>query len=157
MKNKSNFAKLIGKNEKQYWKSGTGYGHDGQAKWDINFTIKAKNEKEKQINQCIRNLTKHLTKLITINKNINILEILKNSCYVPYILNVFEENPIMELLKNYKNFESLLNLMRIIPNNLCDIFFTRYKNRSLFDIFMKQLNDYEEYLNLLKKISKKNY
>ena len=65
------------KNDKQYWASGTGYGYTGLAEWDIESTNKAKEEREKQLMKCIRNITKRLTKIISYNLNVMVVDIIE--------------------------------------------------------------------------------
>ena len=140
----------------QKWASGTGYGHAGLKEWDIKSTLKAKEERDKQLSRCIKNITKRLTKIIMNNINVDAVEILKNSCYVPYLKSVFFGNNVLELLKNTAQFELLLNSLRILTNKFVPIFTLKdaeNKEKSLHEIFGDLNNDCVSYLVTMKKMS----
>lgn len=155
---KSNFKNqplIIGKTTKQYWASGTGYGHEGQAEWNIKHDLIVKEEREKQLQKCIQNITKHLTKLIISNNSkLDPVQILSSSCFVPYLKSVLQGISIMELLMNLKRFESILNAMRILPLNFLSLFTLteRDNDTTLFTILTELEADCCRYLETMDKL-----
>ncbi|XWV26011.1 ubiquitin-conjugating enzyme E2 [Tupanvirus soda lake] len=151
-------SNMVGNNQKKHWTSGTGYGHSGLAEWDIKSTMKAKEEHEKQLSKCIKNITRRLTKIIMNNINVDAVEIIKNSCYVPYLKSVFFGNNILELLKNPTQFELLMNSMRILTNKFAPIFVIKDgdNEKSLYEIFSEINKDCQMYLKTIKKTAGPN-
>ena len=83
---------------------------------------------------------------------------MKNSCFVPYLKCIFKGNSILELLKNIKHFENLLDSMRIMGNNFTPIFLIQdgESDKSLGQIFAELEKDCNIYLQTIKKSSSKN-
>lgn len=141
---------------KNRWTKGTGYGHEGLAAWDYRSTQNAKEERDKQLSKCIKDITKHLTKIIINNIQIDPVDILINSCYIPYMKSIFWGNNILELLKNPAQFESLLNSMRIMNSKFAPIYIVKDSENesSLYDIFSEFNDDCKMYLNTMENSSK---
>ena len=112
----------IGTTTKQYWASGTGYGHSGQASWDIKSTEKALEQRDKQLLRCVSNIKKRVAKIVLNQIPVNIVDIITTSCYIPYLKSVFYKNSILELLKKPGNFESMMDFMRILDNRFVPLF-----------------------------------
>lgn len=159
LKNIKNTSQTLTKSDRskksgKHWTNGIGYGHNGLAEWDVNSTIKAIEERDKQLAKCIKNITKRLTKIIITNVNIDSVEIIKNSCFIPYLKSIFYGNSILELLKNPSSFESLLNSIRIMTNKFVPIFLIKdgeNGEKSLFEIFNEINADCKIYLKTIKK------
>ncbi|XWV24768.1 ubiquitin-conjugating enzyme E2 [Tupanvirus deep ocean] len=151
-------SNIVGDNKKKHWTSGTGYGHSGLAEWDIKSTMKAKEEREKQLSKCIKSVTRRLTKIIMNNINVDAVSIIQNSCYVPYLKSVFYGNNVLELLKNPSQFELLLNSMRILTNKFAPIFVIKDgdNEKSLYEIFSEINKDCQMYLKTIKKTAGPN-
>ena len=142
----------------KYWTSGVGYGHSGLAVWDVNSSLKIKEERDKQLAKSIKNITKRITKIITSNIDINVVEIVINSCFIPYMKSIFYGNTILELLKNPTHFDSLLNSMRIMNNKFVPIFMVKdgENQKSLHEIFSHISMDCQMYLKTMAKSSDEN-
>ncbi len=82
----------------------------------------------------------------------NPVEIIQNSCYIPYLKSIFYGNNILELLKNTSQFEALLNSLRIMTKNLHHLFHIRDgdNEKTLYEIFSEINSDCEIYLNSTK-------
>lgn len=142
---------------KTKWVKGTGYGHGGLNDWDFKTTMKAKEERAKQLSKCVRNITSNLTRVISKNINIDAVNIIMNSCFIPYIKSVFYGNNILELLKNPAHFELLLNSMRIMTKSFSMIYLVKDgdTDKSLFEIFGDINTDCKSYLKTIEKATDK--
>ncbi len=90
----------------KYWEKGVGYSHGASNEWDLEATNKALNERDKQLSKCIKNITRRLTKIIINDLEIDSVNMLERSCFVPFLKSVFRGNSILELSKiqNISNY-----------------------------------------------------
>ncbi|AYV85775.1 MAG: ubiquitin-conjugating enzyme E2 [Satyrvirus sp.] len=145
------------KTAKKYWASGTGYGHSGLSTWNVKSTTDAQKERDKQLYKCVKNITKHLTKIIINNVNVDAVGIIKNSCYIPFLRSIFYGNNMLELLKNPTQFESILDSLRIMTKKFIPIFGLKDgENKSLFEIFTELNDDCKTHLKTIEKLVDKN-
>jgi ubiquitin-protein ligase len=149
--NTANLNNNNGKNKLRYT-SGIGYGHEGLAEWNVKSTMKAKEERDKQLSKSIKNITRRLTKIITGNIKIDAVNILINSCYIPYMKSIFYGNNMLELLKNQKQFELLLDSMRILTPEFVPIYLIKdgENDKSLYEIFCDIKSECTTYLSTMK-------
>ncbi|AFX92724.1 putative ubiquitin-conjugating enzyme E2 [Megavirus courdo11] len=140
----------------QKWKSGTGFGHDGQKDWDFKSVQFHKQNNENNLMKCLKNIVKRLSKIILNNIKIDAVSIIKNSCFMPYLRQVFSENTIMDLLKNITHFELLLNSIRIMTPEYIPLFTDMTDGSSLNDILREFYKDCKKYLKTIKKAVKSN-
>lgn len=127
---KENLQKEIKTNKNnEKWKKGTGYGHEGQEKWDIDSYIKCVNEKKNNINKMFNLLITKLNdkysdfdKLENKNSIAQIIKLLINYLHneevssqnVITISNIVLKN--FNILNTHTEFSKLLNLIR----NYCE-------------------------------------
>ena len=138
--------KILPINNKKYGLNGIGYGFSGQKSFDVISAQKIIEEKERQLLMCIKNITKRLTHIITKNIDVNSVKILEDSCFVPYIKTIFFGNSL-NLLKNHNNFESYLNLFRIMTREYVKIFLIKdEENLNLYEIFSELNEDFKMYM-----------
>ena len=130
--------------------NGTGYGYVGSKQWDMASIIKIKTKKIKRLECCVKNIIKHLTKIIINNVDIDVVKIIKDSCYVPYIKHMFAGNNLFELLKNSAHFELILDSLRIMPDKFMSIFLIidGENEKSLLEYFSEINNDCQLYLTI---------
>lgn len=151
LKNIGKSTFIIGSMKKNHGDNGTGYGHSGLKEWDFKTTFKIKEERHSKMMRCIRNIIVRLTKLILNNTNIDIVGIIKDSCFIPYLKSVFCGNNILELLKNPSFFETLLNSMRIMDKRFVPLFMIKdnENEKSLYEILGEINQECQLYLNNL--------
>jgi ubiquitin-protein ligase len=104
----------------KYWKSGTGYGNEGQQKWDISTFIKEQELQNIELISCLKNINSLIT-IDTMNK-------IYDSSLIKYLINQVSGLNILELETNkdlyYEIFNILTNiadknLSQIIINSIC--------------------------------------
>ena len=139
------------KSAKNHWASGTGYGHSGLAEWNIKATEKMKEERNKQLSRCIKNITSKLAKNILNNTCTDSVQIMVNSCYIPYLISVFKGNSLLELLENKYHFGLILDSLRIMPKSFTVLLTIKdeISNKSLYDIFTEIDQDCRTYLKTI--------
>ncbi len=141
-------------NEKQskYWKKGTGFGHSGLSDWDFNQTKENIKNRELKIYQCLRKIVVKLTKIILGKNQVDVINILKESCFIPYLKLVFIDGSLFDLVKDLSYFELVLNSMRILTKEYLPLFLHKYNDKSLLEILDQFNKDCHSYLNTLKNI-----
>jgi ubiquitin-protein ligase len=96
----------------QYWKSGTGYGHNSSSSWDINNYIKKKEIKNLEIINTLEIIKNEL-----LNNNDNI-KILMNSILTDYILNQLNGINLLHLDNDYEIFNQIFKILNIFNENI---------------------------------------
>ncbi|AEQ60716.1 ubiquitin-conjugating enzyme E2 [Acanthamoeba castellanii mamavirus] len=141
-------------NEKQskYWKKGTGFGHSGLSDWDFNQTKENIKNRELKIYQCLRKIVVKLTKIILGKNQVDVINILKESCFIPYLKLVFIDGSLFDLVKDLSYFELVLNSMRILTKEYLPLFLHKYNDKSLLEVLDQFNKDCHSYLNTLKNI-----
>ncbi|AKI80254.1 ubiquitin-conjugating enzyme E2 [Acanthamoeba polyphaga mimivirus] len=141
-------------NDKQskYWKKGTGFGHNGLSDWDFNQTKENIKNRELKIYQCLRKIVVKLTKIILGKNQVDIINILKESCFIPYLKLVFIDGSLFDLVKDLSYFELVLNSMRILTKEYLPLFLHKYNDKSLLEVLDQFNKDCHSYLNTLKNI-----
>ncbi|MEM3062534.1 MAG: ubiquitin-conjugating enzyme E2 [Nitrososphaerota archaeon] len=149
LKNIRKCTHIIDPTKKIHGDNGTGYGHSGLKEWDFKTTLKIKEERDSQMMRCIRNIIVRLTKLILSNADIDVVGIIKDSCFIPYLKSVFSGNNMLELLKNPSLFEVLLNSMRIMDKRFIPLFIIRdnENEKSLYEILGEVNQECQLYIN----------
>jgi ubiquitin-protein ligase len=116
------FDKVNYNKEKLRWNAGTGYGHEGLAKWDINKFTKEKED----INSKLEYLLIQINGLI---KNININDININDILKLYLLNSLQGVNLLEIqektsiyIEIFKAIRELLNLNIISKNDISKVY-----------------------------------
>lgn len=104
--------------------------------------------------KCLKNVVKRLTKIILNNIQVDAYSIIKNSCYISYLQTVFEENTIIDLLKNIGHFELLLDSIRIMPNDFIPLFTENINGKNLQMVLKNFYLDCRKYLKTIKKATK---
>lgn len=143
-------------NNKDYWKKGTGYGHNNSKEWNIDNYIKNINEKKNNI----KNKFITFINLLNINKfekNDNILEQIIN-LFIIYIENEEIDNFIILTIAdiinhNFNNFNKSINKKKLakifdsIKNyiNDNDLSHSLLENIIVDDIIVKGLNNNNEF------------
>jgi ubiquitin-protein ligase len=95
----------------KYWKSGTGYGNDSTANWDIKSYIK---EMEHNMEETIKMINK-INNMITID-NINII---LDSVFTVYIMKQLSGLNMLELEKNNMLYTAIFNVLsNIVDKNI---------------------------------------
>lgn len=114
------------------WKKGTGYGHEGLEKWDIDSYIKSVNQKKNNINKMfntfINKLSNDYSNFDKIDKNSvgQIIKLLINYMYgeeitaqnIMLISNVIFKN--LEILNTYTDFEDNYAKLLDLIKNFCE-------------------------------------
>ncbi len=135
-------------NDKQYWKSGTGYGHDRNNTWDIKSYIKT----QELQNAELINILDKINKLINDD---NIGKIL-DSTLIKYIINQLNGINMLELNKNKNVYDSIFNILsNLIDKNIGQDNINSIANKintinDEIDVFLKH-NVSEDY-NIIKKV-----
>ena len=134
--------------------SGIGYGYEGLESWDFNTASKTKDEINREIIKCVKDITFSLAKLIMSDQsdpNINPVDIIAQSCFISYLKTVFKENNILELTKNITYFDIHLDSMRIMTKKFIELFYMPDAvNESLFNVLTDLNLDCVSYLNKMK-------
>lgn len=92
-------------NSSKYWKTGTGYGNDGDSKtsWDITNYIKEQELQIDEITKCLGTINKMIT-----NENVNIIN---DSILINYIIKQINGLSMLELEKNKKLYIEIFNIL----------------------------------------------
>ncbi len=98
--------------EKEFWKSGTGYGHSGNKEWDIDAYIKSQNEKTKELEKILNTI---YSELVVVNNDYK--EIVSGSYILKYINSKFEGNTLLEMEKHIELYNRLLDIAQVLLNN----------------------------------------
>ena len=146
------------KNNKKGFTNGVGYGYTGLSVWDFRSTKNAIDKRDKQLFCCIKNITKYITKIITNNINVDPVDIISSSCYIPYLKSIIYKNSMVELLKNIDYFEAILNSLRVMDKRFIPIFLIKDNENdpSLYEIFAELSDECHIYLKTIKKKVTKN-
>ena len=115
-------------NEKTYWEKGTGYGHNGNSKWDIKSFQKEQQDNKKLLLENIKVIVNNINKkLLDINvmkqfvvefiKSMNIIEFMNNDSYYRYMLlliSQYIDNKYKFIITYYDNIFDFYNNISII-------------------------------------------
>lgn len=130
--------KKNGKSDK-YWKSGVGYGYDGNSNWDIKSYIKEKEIQEKNVCKILSNIKEEIENNISEENKI----LLEKSILPIYIRNQFRGTTLIEIEKNILLYNSILDVLSSLVNSYPD--FSKSVKSSIGS-FLKPLNDEIEIL-----------
>lgn len=120
-------------NKSSSWTSGTGYGsNQDETVWDVNNYLDNKKKKYKKIN-------KYLNKILTLEKNIDIIN---NSCLIKYFKETLHGVQIIDILENNNRF---LIIFKIIKK--CDFIL----DEELLTILCKLKIDFNKYIQILER------
>ena len=130
-------------------KTGIGYGHDSSSRWNCHVTKETKESIAIQKMICVKNITKNLAELIISNSKIDLIGIIKNSIFIPYLKNIYKTLTVLDLTEQHQlNFEIHLDSMRIMGKRFLEVFITKYDGESLFDALGKFNSDCQSYLEI---------
>lgn len=138
--NSNNIENDTKKQNKKYWKSGIGYGHDGTSQWNINEYLELQNKKNKNILDIITNILNTL-RILCDNKHTkdmisdDIINIISNSLLFQYIKQQFKCSTLLDIDNNSHVFSLYLKIIKILlcPKTM-NIFYSNIKTDSLYDI-----------------------
>ena len=82
------------------------------------------------------------------NINVNTVDIMKNSCFIPYLKTVYKTNTILDFTENITNFETHLDSMRVMNKKFIQLFNNKNDTESLLDILGQFSVDCESYLKM---------
>ena len=120
---------------KNYWVSGTGYGHSGQQKWDINKYLEVQKEKDTKKKNVLIEI---LSSLKSIGSD-NILNILTGSYLIQFIISYLNGTTLLEINKHNDIYSNIFDIIKeVINKNSISIFFNN--EEKIVNIF-KNLND----------------
>jgi ubiquitin-protein ligase len=145
---------VSGENTIQYYEKGTGYGHDGQAKWDIEQLKVEKKQHIEMVTIAIKRMNGYIAEKINDQKQL--YDILITSCFIPFLKEFFHENTIANVLEYPHYLDYIIETLRILPHNLDKIYFMTDGNDSIFSSLQ---HFYEESCNFIKTLNSddKNY
>ena len=123
----------------KYWKSGVGYGHDGNSNWDIKSYIKEKELQEKNICKILLNIKEEIEKNISEENK----QLLENSILPIFIINQFRGTTLIEIEKNKLLYNTILDVLSSLVNSYPN--FSKSVKNSIGN-FLKPLNDEIEIL-----------
>jgi ubiquitin-protein ligase len=137
-----NYSKVSYKKNKKgktYWKSGVGYGYDGNSNWDIKSYIKEKEIQEKNISKILNKINEEIKNNISEENRI----LIEESILPIFIINRFRGTTLIEIEKNILLYNSILDILSVLVST--------YKNFSKkitnqIGMFLKPLNDEIEIL-----------
>ena len=142
------------KSEKQYWKKGVGYGSDGlKSGFDINKYIKSNEEKQQQL---IEVLDQIIINMQTMKYDEKYIEIIKQSCLLPFIFNKINEITIQSIIESIDVYRKLFNIIELFVNSdhLIKLFNININNKTIYDNYT---NIYDVLLTYTNLIIEKNY
>ena len=116
---KLDFSKISLKEKKasKYWNAGTGYGHDGITKWDINGFYKRRVNINKKKNSCLENIKIYLKD----NKE-KFLSYFDSSIIKKYIFNFLNSINILDYSKNPDIYINTIGIVKVIVENNALVF-----------------------------------
>ena len=110
----------------EYWKKGTGYGHHGAAKWDINEYVKSQKDKDDKLALIIQNISQLIHRVNNVSNDFKtIIDIIEKSLLIPYLKQQFKNATTLEIHKKENLFKLYLSIIEAISTE---------KSIYLFDI-----------------------
>jgi len=117
----------ISNNTKTYWKSGTGYGHSGTKKWDIDAYVISQQQKNKEIQEVLLIINKEIKNIVPEYK-----EIIKASVLQEFIASYLIGNTMFEMNKHPELYNTILdiliNLLTNYPNEIINYEYKKIHN-----------------------------
>ena len=108
-----NYSKISYKKNKKnnkYWKSGVGYGYDGNSNWDIKSYVKEKELQEKNICKILNQIKDKIEDNISEDNRI----LIENSILPDFIINRFRGTTLIEIEKNLLLYNSILDILSVL-------------------------------------------
>jgi ubiquitin-protein ligase len=93
----------------KYWKSGTGYGHNGVKSWDIDAYVLSQKQKDQELVNLLNVISKEIEDVTESNK-----ETIKHSFLMKYFNSKFQGNTLFEMNKHnelYMKYADILNTL----------------------------------------------
>jgi baculoviral IAP repeat-containing protein 6 len=137
-----NYAKLKDTNSKLIkpkkdgtvaWTSGTGYGHTGTKKWNIEAYLQSVAERDK-LTESI--LIKILHEIQDTNNDINIINnAIQNSVLITYIKSQLDNTTFLEINKHRELYSKIFCIIAsLINENMISVFYEKESKKSLYTI-----------------------
>jgi ubiquitin-protein ligase len=100
----------------KYWKSGTGYGHNGNSQWNINDYIKkCENENELKCNK-LKTILSELEQNNT--PNIETLLLTSSNSLLTFITSIITNTTLLEINNNIQIYTIIINIIPVLFNIL---------------------------------------
>jgi ubiquitin-protein ligase len=136
----------------KYWKSGTGFGHSGASKWDIEKHIALQNENDAQRQNILQILINEIQNF-EYEKLPYVFSIIESSYLIPFIKSYFQGTTLMEINKHKTIYELILTLLQYLATDAAIFLFDdKYNDKNLFTLFDELVDEAKQVL----KFSKEN-
>ena len=120
---------------KNYWKSGTGYGHKGLSSWDPEEYTKLQEERNNVILEIFNELFNILN---TIKLSDQIIELFKNSIIIKYLIEQLEMASFMHISKNFITYRIYFEIIKLFSQkNSIHLLKINIDDKNLYDIIIK--------------------
>ena len=100
---------------KNYWKAGTGYGHDGQSSWDVSEYDRLHEEKNKQLASVITAIITDLNKMNNTSDDfVEVCQLISESLLLQYISSQFKNSTMLDMQQNERMFKLYISFVETI-------------------------------------------
>ena len=102
-----------------FWKSGTGFGHNGLEKWNIDEYCKIKEFNKNQLNKNLDSLFNSLKSNLIEKKinNKNIFEFFNDSIIIKFIIQKLDESSLLEIFENSILYNTIFEILILLIND----------------------------------------
>jgi ubiquitin-protein ligase len=142
-----NINKQNNAQSKQYWKQGTGYGHNNSSHWNINEYEKSQKEKD---NQLLNILNDILSCLSNINNKFNIdtiVSIVDKSLLIPYLIHQFKYMSQLDMEKKEDLFKLYVLLLKTLStSNFIHLLNKQHDDETLYKLLKLKYQEFKQIL-----------
>lgn len=121
------------------WKSGTGYGHGGASKWDIDDYVRILEERDRTLLGIIRDITIDIENVTKENRS-QMLESVSCSLLIKFIKDQMNTTTLLDMEKRKDVFMVYISLLQNFARDDAIYVFNDSDENNLFDI-LKKLKD----------------
>ena len=102
-----------------FWKSGTGFGHHGLEKWNIDEYCKIKEINKNLLIENLNELLLSLKKNLENSKinNINLFEFFNDSIIIKFLEQKIEESSLLEIFENSSLYDIIFDIINLLIND----------------------------------------
>ena len=123
--------------KKQYWNSGTGYGHQGCKTWNIETYLKSQEEKDKQIIMILKNIILEIQN--SDNEETILYNTIQYSYLIPYIKSLLNSVTLIEIQNHVELYNIVFTLLAsLATDDSIQLFYD--KEKDLFSL-IEELNN----------------
>lgn len=147
--NDKNDKKTSPSKSNSYWKKGTGYGHSGLSKWDVDEFVKLQQEKNLNISNILNKILDNL-QLKEISSYYNeMCETVTKSLLFPYLIQQFRGTTLLDIKNREILFKVYFKIIEVLSTEqTIKLFGISFENITLYTV----LCDLHEILKAIQKI-----